>query len=123
MPQERAEITSAPKGTQYRTSSQGEWLTATVGTKLYDNNEVRNAESNDYGLKVYSEVEVNLPDSSTDITFGKIAGQAKYLDENKQWQDAESYQQYTSWGIHSGMSSTVPVSIKGNRGYVRRKPW
>lgn len=115
------EVTSAPKGTQYRVDDQSPWQDASVGTELYEDYEVRNL-SGSYGVEMSYEVEVEF-DSLTSVTFGTITGQAIYLDQYQAWQKASSSSQVNALSVASGENSVVPVTIEDNSCKYKTRPW
>jgi hypothetical protein len=115
------EVTSAPKGTQYRVDEQSQWLEASVGTELYEDYEVRNL-SGSYGVEISYEVEVEF-DALTSVTFGIITGQAIYLDQYQEWQKASSSSQVNALSVASGENSVVPVTVADRNSKIKTRPW
>lgn len=122
MPRVLAVVTSAPGGTEYREDAQSQWEDASVGDKLYEDYEIRNTQG-EYGVEMDYEVEITFPDGAAVLTFGKIQGEAIYLNTSQKWVKAPSGQGVEALAVHSAKSSTVPMAIRGTRGGIKPKPW
>ena len=116
-----AEFTSAPKGSEWKTKV-GQWQSAQVGTPLYTDYECRNTQQNDYGLEVYSEVEIQFPDGITDVTASTYQGTAEYLDSSQTWVTLP-LQTVQANAIRTGTKSILPVVIAAGRGYAKPRGW
>ncbi len=117
-----AKFSSTPAGTQYRTGSNAEWQTAYVNDPLYENYEARNTQKNDYGLTVYSDVEIDFPDGATDVIASSYKGTAEYKDIHGTWYTLPVGQTVSATSLRTYASTTLPVSIKSGRGILCPKP-
>lgn len=116
-----AEIVSAPDGTEYRTGSDQPWRTAPVGTKFEVGYEIRNTQSNNYGLQLFSEAAIQFPSVST-VTLSNISGTVEYKNAQGQWvtagMDGEVNAEIVGTGPGGGV--VVVCSIKG---FSPPPPW
>ena len=118
-----AEITSAPRGTQYKTST-SQWMTASVGQDLYDNYQTQVSYSIiTYAIELYGYNHIEFPDGPTTVTVGSFTGSAEYKDSQGTIHKLSSNSTITTIGICGSSTTTIPVSITGTRTIYKPKGW
>ena len=116
-----AEFETAPSGTEYRIDSNSQWQTASIGTKLYEDYESRNTQSNDYQVKLYADACFDL-NSTTDVDIDNITGIVKVKDPAHGWTVVEESGTYSANAVGVGASGSVSISCSGVGPYGPR-PW
>ncbi len=116
-----AEILKAPSGTEYRTGEDQPWQTASVGTKFEYGYEIRNTQSNNYELELYSEAALQFA-SAQSVTLRDVSGSVKYKNAQGQWVDVDTDGTVTAEIVATGPGGGVVVvcSIKG---FTPPPPW
>ncbi len=118
-----AKVVAAPDGTESRKDFRSPWEKVEAGDTLHEQNEARNSQQNAYDLELQPEVGIETQEGIMNVTFGKIAGNARYLDQQKKWHPAQSGDQVNAIAVDTDNNGYVPVSIESARILVKRKPW
>ena len=118
----RAEFVECPSGTEYRTSSKGEWQTATVGLDLLDGYQSRNTEGNNYTVNIVGDGGVRYGDSDVSIALSKISGTVKILKNGKDWTTISTEGTYHTNEIGVGPGGGVQV-VCGMTGTFKPRGW
>jgi hypothetical protein len=116
-----AEILKAPSGTEYRTADDQPWQTASVGTKFEFGYQIRNTQSNDYELELYSEAAIQFTSAST-VTLNDVSGTVKYKNAQGQWVDVNSDGTVSAEMVKTGPGGGVVV-VCSHKGVVPPPPW
>ena len=118
----RAEFVECPSGTEYRTSSEGEWQTATVGLDLLDGYQSRNNQENDYTIDIVGDGGVRYGDSDVPVALSKISGTVKIREYSKDWITISTGGTYTTNEIGVGPGGGVWV-VCGAKGNYKPRGW
>ena len=118
----RAEFVECPSGTEYRTSSEGEWQTATVGLDLLDDYQSRNTQESNYTIDIVGDGGVRYGDSDVTVSISEISGTVKIREYGKDWVTISTAGNYTANEIGVGFGGGVQV-VCGATGVFKPRPW
>ena len=118
----RAEFVACPAGTEYRTSSEGEWQTATEGLDLLDGYQSRNNQENDYTIDIVGDGGVRYGDSDVPVALSNISGTVKIREYGKDWTTISTEGAYTVNEIGAGPGGGVSV-VCGASGAYKPRGW
>ena len=118
----RAEFVACPAGTEYRTSSEGEWQTATEGLDLLDGYQSRNNQENDYTIDIVGDGGVRYGDSDVPVALSKISGTVKIREYGKDWTTISTEGTYTTNEIGVGSGGGIQV-VCGMKGTYKPRGW
>ncbi|MCX6640312.1 MAG: hypothetical protein NTW14_07500 [bacterium] len=116
-----AGVESAPVGTQRKIAGTDNWVDASVGDVLMEDDLIQNTQGNSYQVALYSRGMIQFRESVS-VMLSNLNGTVKYQNTAGDWVQIQEDGSYTLQAVGVGAVGGGSV-VCGKKGLIKPVPW